>query len=118
MKSGACNDLGSENHGDEPVDGGAERRPPPSVGDVVAAFLPEVFETMAGVAKDEEPGRPGDAGGGQQDERGSDEICPARKAASLPTQPSSAEPRVCCQVRPSMYRPGEGVTTRWCTMRP
>ena len=43
---------------------------------------------------------------------------PARKAASFPTQPSSAEPRVCCQVRPSMYRPGEGVTPRVCRMRP
>src|SRR4029077_8003402 len=36
MKSGACNDLGGENHGDEPVHGGAERRPPPCVGHVVA----------------------------------------------------------------------------------
>jgi hypothetical protein len=26
----------------------------------------------------------------------------ARNAASFPTHPSSAEPRVCCQVRPSM----------------
>ena len=46
-ESGSRNDLGGENHGDEPVDGGAERRPPPCAGDVVAALLPEVFETMA-----------------------------------------------------------------------
>src|ERR1700736_5537775 len=32
MKSGSCNDLDDENHGDEPVDGGAERRPPPCAG--------------------------------------------------------------------------------------
>ena len=29
-------------------------------------------------------------------------IWAARNAASFPTHPSSAEPRVCCQVRPSM----------------
>jgi hypothetical protein len=34
MKSGSCNDLGGENGGDEPVGGGAKRRPPPCVGDV------------------------------------------------------------------------------------
>ena len=68
MKSGSCNDLGGENHRDEPVDGGAERRPPPCVGNVVTALLPEVLETMACVAKDEEPGRSGDARGGKQDE--------------------------------------------------
>src|SRR5881392_3081320 len=72
MKSGSGNDLDGENHGDEPVDGGAERRPPPCVGNVVAAFLPEVFETMACVAKDQEPGRSGDACGGKQDERDRD----------------------------------------------
>src|SRR2546421_9614377 len=69
MKSGSCNDLDGENHGDEPVDGGAERRPPPGVGNVVAALLPEVLETMACVAKDQEPGRPGDAHRGKPDER-------------------------------------------------
>src|SRR5882724_11988830 len=60
VKSGSGNDLDGEYHGDEPVDGGAERRPPPCAGHVVAALLPEVFETMACVAKDEEPGRSGD----------------------------------------------------------
>src|SRR5437763_15831410 len=73
MKSGSCNDLDGENDGDEPVDGGAERRPPPCAGDVVAAFLPEVLETMACVAQDEEPGRSGDTSRGQQDERTSDD---------------------------------------------
>ena len=29
-------------------------------------------------------------------------ICSARKAASLPTQPSNADPRVCCQLRPTV----------------
>src|SRR5947209_10342424 len=73
MKSGSCNDLDGENDGDEPVDGGAERRPPPCAGDVVAAFLPEVLETMACVAQDQEPGRSGDTSRGQQDERTSDD---------------------------------------------
>src|SRR2546430_12797186 len=72
MKSGSCNDLRDENHGDEPVDGGAERRPPPCAGNVVAALLPEVLEAMACVAQDQEPGRSGDACGGEQDEHGGD----------------------------------------------
>src|SRR6185437_972999 len=37
MKFGPCDDLGGEDDGDEPVDGGAEWWPPPCVGDVVAA---------------------------------------------------------------------------------
>jgi hypothetical protein len=72
MKPGSHGDLDDENYGDEPVDGGAERRPPPCVGNIVAALLPEVFETMACVAEDEEPGRSGDARGCKQDERASD----------------------------------------------
>src|SRR6266576_5547564 len=68
MKSGSGNDLDGENDGDEPVDGGAERRPPPCPGDVVAALLPEVLETVACVAQDQQPGRSGDARGGEQDE--------------------------------------------------
>src|SRR4051812_38476225 len=72
MKSGSGNDLDGENHGDEPVDGGAEGRPPPRADDVVAAFLPETLETVACVAQDQEPGRSGDARRGQQDERASD----------------------------------------------
>src|SRR5205814_6864376 len=72
MKSGSCDDLGGENHGDEPVNGGAKRRPPPCAGNVAAAFLPEVFEAMACVAKDKEPGRSGDARGGEQDEGADD----------------------------------------------
>src|SRR4029077_7641571 len=61
-----------ETQGTQPVHGGAERRPPPCVGNVVTAFLPEVLETMAGVGKDKEPGRSGDARGGKQNERASD----------------------------------------------
>src|SRR6266550_7417406 len=72
MKSGSCNDLDGENHGDEPVDGGTERRPPPCAGNVVAALLPEVLEAVACVAQNQEPGRAGDACGGKQDERASD----------------------------------------------
>jgi len=72
MKSGSGNDLDGENHGDEPVDGGAERRPPPCADDVVAALLPEVLEAVACVAQDQKPGRSGDARRGQHDERASD----------------------------------------------
>src|SRR6185436_11139248 len=72
MKTGSGNDLDGENDGDEPVDGGAERRPPPCPGNVVAALLPEVLETVACVAQDEDPGRSSDACGGQQDECASD----------------------------------------------
>src|SRR5882672_1150529 len=72
MKAGSGNDLDGENHGDEPVDGGAERRPPPCPGDVVAALLPEVLETVACVTQDQQPGRSGDARRGQQDERAGD----------------------------------------------
>jgi hypothetical protein len=72
MKSGSGNDLDGENHGDEPVDGGAERRPPPCPGDVVAALLPEVLETVACVAQDQEPGRSGDGRCGEQDEGAGD----------------------------------------------
>ena len=48
----------------------------------------------------------------------SDAIFSARKAASLPTHPSSAEPRVCCHVWPSRYRPGDDVSPRWWMIRP
>ena len=41
-------------------------------------------------------------------------IRPARKAASSLTKPSRAEPRVCCQDRPTKYRPGTGaVVAAW-----
>jgi hypothetical protein len=69
MDSGSCDELYGEQHGHEPVDGGAERRPPARVGNIVAAVLPEVLEAMGRVAKDEEPARPGDACRGKQDER-------------------------------------------------
>ena len=39
-------------------------------------------------------------------------------SASSLTQPSSAEPRVCCQERPRKYRPGTSVTPRRWRMRP
>jgi hypothetical protein len=39
MKSGSCHDLDGENNGDEPVDGCAERRPPPCAGEQRAGAL-------------------------------------------------------------------------------
>ena len=39
-------------------------------------------------------------------------------SASSLTQPSSAEPRVCCQVSPRKYRPGTSVTPRRWRTRP
>jgi hypothetical protein len=36
----------------------------------------------------------------------------------VPTQPNSAELRVCCQIRPGVWSPGDGVTPRDCRMRP
>src|SRR5215208_5745254 len=37
----------------------------------------------------------------------------AMNCASSLTQPSSAEPRVCCHSRPRKYKPGTSVTPRW-----
>src|SRR5690242_8872877 len=42
----------------------------------------------------------------------------ARYSASSLTQPSSAEPRVCCHGRPRTYRPGDAVTPRLCMRWP
>src|SRR5690242_8033423 len=38
VKSGSHRDLDDENQGNQPVDGGAEWRPPPCVGNVVTPF--------------------------------------------------------------------------------
>ena len=43
--------------------------------------------------------------------------CAMNSASSL-TQPSSAEPRVCCQGRPRKYSPGTSVTPRSCLTCP
>src|SRR4051794_1509035 len=53
---------------DDPVDSGAEWRPPPGVGHILAAFLPEVFEPVAGVAGNEQPHRRRHAGRGEHHE--------------------------------------------------
>src|SRR6478752_10144652 len=49
---------------------------------------------------------------------GASAMCLAMCAASAPTKPSSADPRVCCQARPRKYRPGTGLTPRWWTGAP
>ena len=41
---------------DKEVDGGAEWGPPSSAGDEQGSVLPEVFESMSGIAGDQEPG--------------------------------------------------------------
>src|SRR5256885_2251150 len=43
---------------------------------------------------------------------------PAMKAASSPTNPMSADPRVCCQVSPMKNKPGASVTPRRWMMPP
>ena len=45
-------------------------------------------------------------------------ISSARYAASSPTQPRSADVRLCCQLIPSRYRPGAEVTPRTCSICP
>jgi hypothetical protein len=54
-------DQHDEDGGGDPVDDQAERRPPAGVGDIVAAVLPEVLESMAGEAQHQQPRRSGDA---------------------------------------------------------
>src|SRR3954451_21864033 len=68
MKVDSCGYLDDKDGGDEPVDSGAERRPPPGVGDVLAAFLPEVFEPVAGIARNEQPRCRSHADRGEHDE--------------------------------------------------
>jgi len=51
----AGGDLDGDDRGDDPVDDHAERRPPARAGDEVAAVLPEVLESVAGQAGDEQP---------------------------------------------------------------
>jgi hypothetical protein len=65
-------DQHDQDGGGDLVDDQAERRPPPGVGHVVAAVLPEVLEPMAAEAEHQQPCRSGDAGRGEHDERCSD----------------------------------------------
>jgi hypothetical protein len=57
-------DAGGDQHHEErrhdPVDDQAERRPPSSIGHIVAALLPKVLESMAGEAEHQQPCRSGD----------------------------------------------------------
>src|SRR4051795_10183036 len=64
----SCHDRDQEDEGGDEVDGGAERRPPSRVRDELGAVLPRVLETVGGETRDEEPGGPGDAGGGYHHE--------------------------------------------------
>jgi len=64
----AGGDLEYDDHGDDPVDGEAERRPPAGVGYEPGSVLPEVLEAMGGVARHDQPRRSGDRGGGEDDE--------------------------------------------------
>src|SRR3954469_1025789 len=68
MKVHSCGYLDDKDCRDEPVDSGAERRPPPGVGHVLATFLPEVLEPVAGVAGNEQPHRGCHAGRGEHHE--------------------------------------------------
>src|SRR3954464_6657295 len=70
--SGEVRDAGRDRDGDEPggdeVDGGAERRPPAGAGDEAGAVLPHVLEAVAGQAGDDQPGRSGHRGRGDDHE--------------------------------------------------
>src|SRR5439155_15505136 len=55
--------------GGDPVDGGAERWPPPGAGDILAALLPRVLDPMGREPERKEPRRSGDARRGDHHER-------------------------------------------------
>jgi hypothetical protein len=57
----AGGNLDRDDQSDHPVDGGAEWRPPPSAGNILAALLPSVLEPVGREPQREEPRRPGDA---------------------------------------------------------
>src|SRR3954447_17149588 len=61
------NGDGDDRGGDE-VDGGAEGRPPAGAGDEAGAVLPHVLEAVAGQAGDDQPGRSGHRGRGDDHE--------------------------------------------------
>src|SRR5690242_14929225 len=68
MEPDADDDQHDHGRGDDPVHDEAERRPPSSVGDVVAAVLPEILEPVAEEADHQQPRRPGDTRRGEHDE--------------------------------------------------
>src|SRR5207342_245891 len=51
---------GGEDSGGDPVDGGAERRPPARVPDEVCAVLPQILQAVAGQPEHEQPRRSAD----------------------------------------------------------
>ena len=59
---------GEEGQDHDPVDGGAERWPPPGAGDVLAALLPRVLDPMGREPERKEPRRSGDARRGDHHE--------------------------------------------------
>src|SRR5688572_16574967 len=67
----SSDDQDNERRCYQPVDGSAERWPPPRVGDKVMTVLPEVLESVAGIGDDEEPSRSSRRRCGEHDEYGS-----------------------------------------------
>src|SRR6476620_6371353 len=61
MEGDSLDDCYGDDRGSDEVDGHAERGPPPGVGHVVVAVLPQVLQSVADEADDDQPGRPGDA---------------------------------------------------------
>src|SRR5437773_12009268 len=53
-------DLDPDDQRDDPVDGGAERWPPPGAGDVLAALLPRLLDSMGREPERKEPRRSSD----------------------------------------------------------
>jgi hypothetical protein len=46
MEMDPCDDLNPDGQSDDPVDGGAEWRPPPGPGYILAALLPSVLDSV------------------------------------------------------------------------
>src|ERR1700748_2200800 len=68
MEGNSHQQCAGEDSGDDPVDGGAERRPPARVPDEVRAVLPQILKAVAGQPQDEQPRRSADTHRGHDDE--------------------------------------------------
>jgi hypothetical protein len=77
VKRDPDHDQHDQDGGDNPVNHQAERRPPPRVGDIVAAMLPEILQSMTDEAEHQQPHRPGDGRRGNQYEYGGDAALPS-----------------------------------------
>ena len=53
VELGSCHERYREDEGGDPVDSGAEGRPPPCVGDELCALLPRILEAVAGETSSE-----------------------------------------------------------------